>query len=397
VPADQHDEIRAALHDHLSRWGLRRFTSDRDYFAWQQQSFSRDDLTALHRAVETKRQGGSAADAAFYDLTAKPSLIPALYSQRYDYYIEVGSRVSALLEPNQTILDVGCGIGVLTTFYAARHPTCRVIGIDRSSASIEQAGRHAKEMGVDNVRFECRDLDQEPPSERYPLMIATQTLLQAEQDLGLPSRSWQTFERDHDPLLQQAFEERTGIGLRLDRLCAALAPGGRVIIFEKARLLSRRIPFQRALAARGLGLLSKPLPVRYHSVEELIEDGPLYILSQGYASLLWDEQPEPDEAPRLDLTSMMKVHGNGETPLYENHWASAQEAWDLLPARRILQETTKDEADGRQLHAELGTSGGLMYLYVANTYDQRQLVVAEAAGRGMLEQYYREIVGNASH
>lgn len=314
MPAGLHDEIPAALHEHLKAWGLRRFTSDRDYFGWQQASFRAEDLAALHRAVESRRQGGPEADIAFYDLTAQPALIPALYSQRYDYYLEVGSRVTALIESRPSILDVGCGIGILTTFYAAQHPGCRVIGIDRSSASIEVARRRAREMGVTNVQFECADLDKEILSGCYPLIIATHTLFQAEQDLGLPSRSWQTFERDYDPLTQQAFERRTEIGVRLDRLSNVLASGGRVIVFEKARLLSRRVPFQRALAARRLEPLLPPLPIRYHSVEEIIEDGPLYVLSREQPSQCWDEQPEPDDAPRLDLTSIMKGSLNGEAP-----------------------------------------------------------------------------------
>lgn len=393
MPGDSTDEIRTSLEQHLKTWGLRRFTSDRDYFAWQQRTFSRNDLDALHRAVETRRQGGSAADRAFYDLTAHPSLIPALYSQRYEYYLEVGSRISAVLDPDQPILDVGCGIGILTMFYAMQHPTCRVIGIDRSSASIDQARRRAKEWGLDNVRFECCDLEKDALPERYPVVIATHVLFQSEGDLGLPSRSWATFDRARDPLAQQAFEARTGIGPRVDRLSAALAPGGRAILFEKARLLSRRIPFQRALEARGLRPTLRPKPIRYASVEEITEDGPLYILSRGPASSLWDEQPEPDEGARLDLSAIMQARGTDEAPLYENHWPSAQEAWAQLPARQVVREATRDEVDGRQLHVEQGLSGDLMYLYVANTFDQRQLVVVDTARRATLEQYYREIVG----
>jgi len=42
------------------------------------------------------------------------------------------------------------------------------------------------------------------------------------------------------------------------------------------------------------------------------------------------------------------------------------------------------------------TSGlGGVYLYCANTLDQRQLVLVEPARRGMLESYYQEIVHGA--
>lgn len=119
----------------------------------------------------------------------------------------------------------------------------------------------------------------------------------------------------------------------------------------------------------------------------------MYILSRGPASSLWDEQPEPDEGARLDLSAIMQARGTDEAPLYENHWPSAQEAWAQLPARQVVREATRDEVDGRQLHVEQGLSGDLMYLYVANTFDQRQLVVVDTARRATLEQYYREIVG----
>jgi len=35
----------------------------------------------------------------------------------------------------------------------------------------------------------------------------------------------------------------------------------------------------------------------------------------------------------------------------------------------------------------------MQYLYCANTFDQRQLVIVESARAAMLEDYYREIIG----
>ena len=78
------NEIRAALHEHLAWWGLRQFTSDRDYFAWQQQQFSPDHLKQLASRAERKREGDRRDEIAFYDLAAHPKIFPVLYSQRYD-------------------------------------------------------------------------------------------------------------------------------------------------------------------------------------------------------------------------------------------------------------------------------------------------------------------------
>ncbi|MCI1278644.1 MAG: methyltransferase domain-containing protein [Nitrospira sp.] len=385
------------LHDHLAWWGLRHVESDAAYFAWQRDVFSLQELATLHQHIEAKRQAteGPAAEIAFYDLTAQPRSVPALYSQRYEYYLEVGARVAGQLREASTILDVGCGIGILTTFYATRCPASTIVGIDRSPASIDLARQRARELGLTNVRFECRDLDRQDLAGSFDLIVATHTLLQAEQEPGLPSRDWSTFARSGDAQAQREFEQRTGVGVRLDRLRAGLALGGRMVVFEKTRQLARRIPFQRALAARGFRLLALPEPVRYRSVEEVADDGPLYVVGvvPSEQALPWDELPEADGMPPLDLAAMGSMQAQDDQPLYENHQSSAEQAWLLLPAKHVTSQVTRTEPDGRQLHVEWGRAGLFVYLYCANSFDQRQLVVIEPARAALLETYYREIAG----
>jgi hypothetical protein len=204
-----------------------------------------------------------------------------------------------------------------------------------------------------------------------------------------------TFERDHDSLHQREFEGRTGIGPRLDRLCALLSSPGRMVVFEKTRQLSRRVPFQRALAARGLSLVERPEPIRYQLVEEVTDDGPFYVLGNDVQGRInWNELPEPDEGLVFDPASRKHAAAGGDEPLYENHYPSAQRAWQLLHGREILKERTISEPDGRQLHVELGQAEEGSYLYCANTFDQRQLVLVEPARAAMLETYYQEILGD---
>lgn len=388
------DELRTALHEHLARWGLKRFTSDHDYFAWQRRQLSSADLTHLNRQVELKRSGDCRDEVAFYDLTAQPTILSVIHSQRYDYYEAVGLPVASRFDDAQRVLDFGCGVGVLTTFYARRFPDKEFIGVDRSPASIAAARKKSKELGLANIRFDCLDVERELLRGPFDLILAAHALMQAERDPGIPSESWQTFKRAHHAEQQTDFERRTGIGGRLDGLGAALDSSGRMVICEKVRHLARRVPFQRALMERGFQLVEPPGPIRYRLIEEAVDDGPLYVVQKGRgSSLVWDESPEIDEGQVFDLNTGVAAPRDSDRPLYENHWPSAQTAWERLKDRAVTQEMTRQQSDGRQVHVELGTSDGVRYLYCANTFDQRQLVIVEPVRAAMLEDYYREIIG----
>jgi hypothetical protein len=106
----------------------------------------------------------------------------------------------------------------------------------------------------------------------------------------------------------------------------------------------------------------------------------------------WNEATDPDDSAPFDPSDLLRESRDTDAPLYESHKPSAQAAWERLNNRRVTQETTREEPDGRQVHVELGTSEGLVYLYCANTFDQRQLVIVEPARSAMLDSYYREII-----
>jgi SAM-dependent methyltransferase len=390
------DSLLQSLHSHLAGWELRQFTSDETYFQWQRETLSPAEITALHRQLEQKRGGSSADEVSFYDASAHPNILPVLYSQQYDYYLAIGSRVADRISGARSILDVGCGVGILTTYYARQHPDKTFIGIDRSPASIARAQEQAKVFGLTNVQFECLDLDHTTPPRSFDLIITTHALVQAEQDPGIPSCRWNTFERAVERQQQAEFERRTGIDARLDRVRALLSAEGRMIVFEKTRQLARRVPLQRALAARGLGLIEQPELIRYRLVEEIADDGPFYVLGRGTSGqLLWNESPEPDEGLPFERATLKTGLTDPDAPLYENHWPSAQIVWEQLHDKHLLKETTRQEPDGRQLHIELGQAEEWVYLYCANTFDQRQLVLVEPARKVMLESYYQEIAGSA--
>ena len=465
---------------HLAAWGLRGFSDEDSYYAWQRQSLSGEQLRLLQQAVETRREGGD-ADQEFYDLAASPDVLPVLYSQRYGYYHVLGPAIADVLEVGQQVLDVGCGIGILTTWYATCFPDVTFLGIDRSLKSIEVARQFAQSVHLENVSFRHCEMPQHEIPVTFDTIVSTQALFQSESDPGLPSRSWTSFERDRDTRQQRGLEERTGIGPRLDWLLQVLAPSGRFVLFEKAVHLGRRVLFQRALESRGCVPMTDPRLLTYSELGEPVEEGPLYVMQRGAAfpavALREDVRPDPQQGlyrcqgthadfvyatltkndahsekvaakfgdkngsyetgrtggglgyVRLMihetcsglLVSMMELQplmvelvrhelqqGPGltriwseqesgppeEAPLYENHSPVAEQVWRKLPDRVVLREQTDEEAEGRQRHIEYGRcAGNFHYLYWANTFDQRQIVIMEQERSALLETYYSEASG----
>jgi tRNA G46 methylase TrmB len=119
---------------YLQSWGLREFHDEASYYEWQRAALSQKDFDVLQSLVQ-QRQGGEneEADIQFYDLLANPPFLSVLYSQRFDYYLTIGSLISTRLVPAEHVLDFGCGIGILTCFFAQQHPEIQFVGIDRSS------------------------------------------------------------------------------------------------------------------------------------------------------------------------------------------------------------------------------------------------------------------------
>ena len=478
--------VSPLIQEHLAQWGLHQFPTESAYYAWQQAELSHNWLHQLN-ILSQQRQGGThlTADIQFYDLAAHPAILPVLYSQRYGFYETIGQAVISHLQEARCVLDIGCGVGILTTLYAKWFPNAHFVGIDRSSTSVEAAQQQANRMGLHNIEFRHHSIPYDSLPGTFDTIVSTHALFQAESEPGLPSDNWTTFARRQDLQRQKETEKRTGLEERLDFLLACLLPQGQCVLVEKARHLGRRILLQRALAHRGFQIIEPPQLLSYETLGDITLDGPLYRVTQcqDNSHLMWDEEPEDKERQRLygccgsmvsrilegvhnrivkrheSLPSPLQgtidiecgvierylVYGwiqasNGfqglrigrmsekehiaqeieiavnaaqdeqpwktylatfwpashaqedsdSIPLYENHTPSAQEVWNELPHRTVLASHTDQDTNGRQRHIEYGTSQNLTYLYWANTFDQRQLVIMESQRGVLLKQYYEE-------
>lgn len=151
----------------------------------------------------------------------------ALSGEGVEYFVRYKlERIRTLCRssPPGHVLDIGCGVGLLTELLGRTFPSARVTGLDLSQKSLDQAASRC--AGLSNVTFRVYDGNTLPPEiERTDLAVLANVLHHVE------------------PKARLAFIE----GLVLP----ALLPGARVVIFEHnpynpiTRLVVRFCPFDQ--------------------------------------------------------------------------------------------------------------------------------------------------------
>lgn len=125
--------------------------------------------------LECFRRGGGVPYeryARFHEVMAEDSgqtVLPALF----DHILPLAPGLTERLEQGIEVLDVGCGRGRALMLMAERFPESSFTGYDLSEEAIDWARRQAADKGLDNVRFDVRDvsdLDATAEEGRYRLI-----------------------------------------------------------------------------------------------------------------------------------------------------------------------------------------------------------------------------------
>jgi hypothetical protein len=102
------------------------------------------------------------------------------------------------------------------------------------------------------------------------------------------------------------------------------------------------------------------------------------------------KQIEDPDLERLIRDFWEDVADDPSLPCFESHHPSAQTIYKALPSKIIQQESTFQNGEGKEMHIELGATKNLTYLYWANVFDQRQLVLMDGERAHVLMAYYQE-------
>ena len=84
------------------------------------------------------------------------------------------------------VLEAGCGVGAQTVILAKKSPEARIISMDISLGSIDQARRQVLDEGLFNVQFQRADIFQLPFQEDVSI-------------ISFSALCWSTFPTPHGP------------------------------------------------------------------------------------------------------------------------------------------------------------------------------------------------------
>jgi 2-polyprenyl-3-methyl-5-hydroxy-6-metoxy-1,4-benzoquinol methylase len=81
-------------------------------------------------------------------------------------------EIGQYLPRSGRVLDVGCGFGLFSLYYAAREPARQIVGIDRNSERIAHARNSAAQLQLRNVEYRVADARAWEERERFDAIYA---------------------------------------------------------------------------------------------------------------------------------------------------------------------------------------------------------------------------------
>jgi 2-polyprenyl-3-methyl-5-hydroxy-6-metoxy-1,4-benzoquinol methylase len=124
--------------------------------------------------VQCFRKGGGVHYEAFdrfHDVMAEESA-QTVVAALTDHILPLGEGLVDGLERGIDVLDIGCGAGRAACRMAAEFPNSRFVGYDLCEDAIAAARADAKRQGLNNIRFDTRDVSRLGEKEKFDLITA---------------------------------------------------------------------------------------------------------------------------------------------------------------------------------------------------------------------------------
>jgi 2-polyprenyl-3-methyl-5-hydroxy-6-metoxy-1,4-benzoquinol methylase len=152
---------RHNLQEHLADYHIHCFRDRRTYESWAEEQLGhrwRQRLDAAYAGIHAPHRSREGVRKTF-DSSAHSKIAQVNLSGLFAQEFHFGDAIGRLIEGRKRVLDLGCNIGHLTTWYARTDPDRHVIGVDFSLHCVLAARLKARKMGLTNVDFEVKDLE----------------------------------------------------------------------------------------------------------------------------------------------------------------------------------------------------------------------------------------------
>lgn len=169
---------------HLNQYGIFKFDNFEElaedaYSKWT--SPTEKEIEILNNRQHANPSSSFLDNLNFYNNLASSEILRStILSEKYGAYEKCAETIISVLNKPKKILDIGCSIGYLTTWYARNFTESVIQGIDNSLKSIKYANKMANILNVDNVHFNANDFNSMKfPNHSFDVIIDTQSIYYA--------------------------------------------------------------------------------------------------------------------------------------------------------------------------------------------------------------------------
>jgi len=257
-------ETIADIESYLQTVGLKHHRNINQFWSYLDSRYPKNQVGDLERAYLKLERGDEAAfyQEIFQNLKVSvdfSSLRHDLYRNYLEWFLSITKNLE---QPPAVIVDVGCGNGILTCFYAQSFPNAKVIGFDVSETGIECAKELSTQLGVTNIEFAVADSN----DLKLPIEKGSADLIVSVASLGPPPAKHDT---DVSIYAMLKAKPRLADMIQVTNLAPYLTPEhGLLISFDKVSTIGSQVTWSNIIQKCGLGIdLSRSSWLSYQNIE----------------------------------------------------------------------------------------------------------------------------------
>jgi len=227
--------------EHIARLEIRPCNSMNEMVSRYTKAFGSDNERNILSLYDAQR------GSDFYVKKDSDYDLAMAFSGSYD--ADIVRKVCNCIYDNQevfgdTILEIGCDCGFITTFLGIMFPERRIVSIDRNPGAIDITRKNCEKLGVSNVEFLCCDVT-EMTGMTFDTIISVRTM----------HENADVKEDVMDELIPYSEKFSKVLKNYADTIAMLLVPGGNILSIERTGRNALLLGWFDALISSGLNYI----------------------------------------------------------------------------------------------------------------------------------------------